>query len=304
LPVLALEHGLIRAFLPAPVAGQAPPALQILLPPSGPSTLTARGDAAVQLRLQRTGHGAEVALLQGEAALASAGSVRPLKAGEVVELMSGEIGPVESMIDPPAPSEPLADERLFCPGLIARLSWKEVEGATGYAVQVAREPAFLQPILSAELEATHTLLVPRAPGRLLWRIAARDAQRRLGDFSEPRALFCESEPPEDLLVSPAPGRTFHHHGRAPRITFRWQPSRGAHTYLLVVARGGDLHSPSAIVKEISETSAELDGLEDGSYAWGVYTGDSQRWPLFLSPRSLALAKATVRTTETLKTWGN
>lgn len=304
LPVVALEAGLVRGYLSAPAPGAGAPAMQIAAPPAGTATLTAKGDKPVQLRLQRVQDGFEVALLAGEAGLAAAGVDRALAAGQVARVVSGEIREVEPLIDPPAPISPEPDGRFFCPGLVARLSWKEVGGASGYALQVAAEPTFQQPVLDRQPTAPHALFVPRAPGRFLWRVAARDAQGRLGTFGEPQALFCEADPPADLLVAPVPGAQFRYHGSPPRLSFRWSPNPKAHSYLLVVARGGDLRAPNAMVKETAETTVELEGLEDGAYAWGVYTADSQRWPLFLSPRTFSLARATVKTTETLKNWGN
>lgn len=303
-PVVALEEGLVRGYLSAPAAGAAEPALQIAAPPSGTATLKAKGDKPIQLRLQRIQDGFEVALLAGKAALAAAGAERLLSAGEVARVVSGEIREVEAMIDPPAPLSPEPDERFFCPGLVVRLSWKDVGGAAGYTLQVADEPTFLRPALDVEPSAAHALFVPRAPGRYLWRVAARDARGRLGSFGEPQALFCEAEPPEELLVSPEPFAELHYRGSPPRLSFRWAPSPKAHAYALVIARGGDLRAPSALVKETAETSADVEGLDDGAYFWGVYTADAQRWPLFLSPRPFTLARATVKTTEILENWGN
>ncbi len=304
LPIIALESGLVRGFLSAPAPGGRAPAVQLTAPPSGRATLTAKGDKPVQLRLQRIQDGYEVALLAGQAGLAAAGVERALSVGEVAKVVSGDIREVEPLIDAPAPVSPEPDERFYCPGLVARLSWKEVGGASGYALQVAAEPTFLQPLLDAQPSATHAVFLPRAPGRFLWRVAAKDAQGRLGNFGEPRPLFCEPEPPADLLAAPEPSAEFRYHDAPPRLTFKWNPNPKAHSYVLVVARGGDLRAPNAIVKETVETSVDLDGLEDGAYVWGVYTGDSQRWPLFMSPRPFALARATVKTTETIKNWGN
>ena len=304
-PVIALEQGLVRGYLGAPATGQPEPAMRIAAPPFRPATLTAKGGKPVQFRAQRIKDGLEVAILQGEATLAAAGDDKPLRAGEVARVVSGELGAMEAMIDPPALISPEPDERFFCPGLIVRLAWKEVGGATGYAVQVSTEPTFQQPLLSAEPKAAHALFVPRTPGRLLWRVAARDAQMRMGAFGEPRTLFCEAAPPEDRLVAPVAGYALNYHGTAPpNLTFRWKASLGAHSYELVIARGGDLRAPSAIVQETAESSFDLEGLEDGTYTWGVYTKDSQNWPLFLSPRPFTVAKATVKTTLTIKTWGN
>jgi hypothetical protein len=253
--------------------------------------------------LAKTERGVEVAVLQGEAALRSSETERPLRAGQAVDLAAGGIEETRQLMPPPERLDPGADERFFCPGLVVRLAWSQVIGATRYRVQVANEPSFQSLALDTEGAKTHALFMVRKPQRYAWRVAASDESGRWSDFSDPRPIQCEPEAPQEHLLTPLDGATASYYDAPPAIVFSWEPVPGAKAYRLVVAKGADLHSSAVETRMISEPGIEMDGLTAGDYHWGVYVDDAWSTPLFLAPRKLTVKQSKVRIPASIKHWG-
>ncbi|MGI5862438.1 MAG: hypothetical protein ACOX6T_10335 [Myxococcales bacterium] len=293
-----LEQGTATAFLDPGTAGL------FFQAGSGPrARLDPRGDKPVRIRLARDGDKLEVAVTEGEGALFASGEETALRAGQVVELAGGRAGPIDEL--PPAPTltAPAFDERFFCPGLVVRLAWKPVASASRYHVQVARAPGFQSLLLSAETEVARAPFVARGPGRYYWRVAARKGAGRLSDFSPPRTLLCEAEPPRDALEEPAEDAVIKYYASS-RVTFRWSAVPKAQSYRLVIARSPNLGADDALVIPTEQTTVTREGLASGEYWWGVYAEGPSSEPIFLAPRKLVLEKARVSTPTRLQQWGN
>lgn len=87
------------------------------------------------------------------------------------------------MADPTALPEPLAPVHgAVVRGADAKLTWRGVEGAEGYHVQVAADEAFTKLAVDAPVGAATTLTVQNvlggASGLVWWRVAARTASGR------------------------------------------------------------------------------------------------------------------------------
>lgn len=186
--LVALESGVVRGRL---AGGDAPPLL--IRPPRGaPAELSARpGAGGLSFRLTAGKEGTEVAVLRGEAQLASDGGVRTLRAGQVTQV--GETAAdVATLPAFPESLAPGVDARVP-PGALA-LRWRPVAGAQGYRVQVASDLSFLRLVATYDTpEATFTFTPPR-PGTYAWRVASRDAAGRLGEYGFARRLFVEPVP--------------------------------------------------------------------------------------------------------------
>src|SRR5204863_27464 len=110
---------------------------------------------------------------------------------------------VAELIEFPVSAEPSIDARfLYKAGVIIRLGWKPVDGAAGYKVQIAHDLSFQSLASTAEVEGTAFAFTPPVAGMFAWRVAAKDAQGRFGEFGFARRIFCEAEQPKDLLVGP------------------------------------------------------------------------------------------------------
>jgi hypothetical protein len=72
------------------------------------------------------------------------------------------------------------------------LSWKAVPGAVGYRVQVARDLSFLELLRSEDVTDTGYAFRPGEAGTYAWRVAARDAAGRMGEYGFVRRLFVEA----------------------------------------------------------------------------------------------------------------
>lgn len=293
-----LEQGTATAFLDPGTAGL------FFQAGSGPrARLDPRGDRPVRFRLDRHGDKLEVAVTEGEGALFASGEETALRAGQVVEIVGGRAGAVDELPGAPAPTAPAFDERFFCPGLVVKLAWKPVASASGYRVQVARDAGFQSLLLNAETAVARAPFVARGPSRYYWRVAARNGAGRLSDFSLPRSLLCEAEPPQDALEEPAEDAVIKYYASS-KVTFRWSALPKALGYRLVIARGPDLRADDALVIPTEQTTATREGLASGEYWWGVYAEGPSSEPIFLAPRKLVLEKARVSTPTRLQQWGN
>jgi hypothetical protein len=247
-------------------------------------------------------------MTSGEARIAAGGAQKALKRGQAVEMTDGAVSAPIELIDFPPSVEPGVDARFhFKPGLSIRMTWRAVAGATGYRVQVGHDLAFQAVDASKELKGTEFTFVPKGPGMHSWRVAARDASGRYGEYGFARRFYTESEPPRDLLIGPEDGATLVFTDEAPPITFSWESAGAADSYRLVVASGPDLLARK-IVSMVSEGQrVQLEGLNPGELYWGVYVDDEKApEPIFVKPRRLSLQRVErprVKVPKALSDWG-
>jgi hypothetical protein len=305
---VSVQSGVVRGFLPQATEGAEPLGL-VIRTTEGEQRLKAKpGEKPATFRVTRAAKKTELAVTQGEARVATAAGERSLKRGQAVEVARGELSAPVDLIDFPASVAPGIDARFqFKPDLTVRLAWKPVAGAQAYRVQVAHDLAFQSVEEAADVTGLDFAFSPKVPGVHVWRVAARDAAGRYGEFGFARRLFAEKDAPRDLLVGPEDGAVLRFVDRPPPIAFSWESAGAARRYRVVVASGPDLLEQKVMATGTQEQRVEMEGLAAGSYYWGVYVDDARSpEPIFVKPRRLTLVKAEkpkVRVPKSISEWG-
>jgi hypothetical protein len=306
---ISVEAGVVRGFLPAAEEGDVPLGIVIKTSEGEETRIAARpGEKQVSFRLTRGKAGTEVAVTKGQARVVGKGGEKVLRSGQAVEVAAAGMGEVTELLDFPASVEPGIDARfLWKKDLSIRLAWKPVEGATGYRVQIARDLAFQGLEQSQDVAGTEASFEPRGEGTYAWRVASRDAGGRYGEYGFARRIYCEKEPPRDLLVGPIDGAVVKYADAPPPIPFTWQSAGDATSYRLVVVRGRDIGAEPEVSRSTPEQRLEIEGLPAGEYVWGVYVDDRRTpEPIFVRPRLLLVqkvAKPKVKVPKAISEWG-
>ena len=306
---VAVTGGEVQGFLPEAAAGEAAPALVIRSADGGETRIAAKpGEQRTGFRLSQGSKGTEVAVTQGAAQLLTGAGAQDLKRGQAVETAGGAVTATIELIDFPPSLEPGVDARFhFKPGMTIKLAWRAVPEARGYRLQLGHDLAFQAVDVSKELTATEFTYSPKEPGMHTWRVAAKDAEGRYGEYGFVRRFYTEKEPPRDLLIGPEDGTTLKFADEAPPITFSWESAGAASSYRLVVARGPDLLNQKIVAMTSEGQRVQLEGLDPGSLYWGVYVDDDRTpEPIFVKPRRLVLEKVEkpkVKVPKALDQWG-
>jgi hypothetical protein len=307
---VAITGGEVQGFLPEAAPGAAPAGLVIRGADGAETRLAAApGQKRTGFRLSQGKKGTEVAVTQGEARIVTgAGATTALRRGQAVEIGGAAVSAPVQLIDFPPSTEPGIDARfLFKPGMVVKMSWRAVPEATGYRVQVGHDLAFQTIDLTKELTATELTFSPNAPGMRSWRVAAKDADGRYGEYGFARRYYTEKEPPRDLLIGPEDGATLRFTDSAPPINFSWASAGAANSYKLVVAKGPDLLNQKVVAMTSEGQRVQLEGLDPGELYWGVYVDDDKApEPIFVKPRKLVLEKVEkprVTVPKALDQWG-
>ena len=113
-----------------------------------------------------------------------------------------------------------------------RFEWAKVADATGTVLQVADNPAFVQPLIeqtsrSQQLRISH----PLAAGGYFWRVASLDAQGAPGRYGQALPLQLSDAP----LATPLQSDTVH----KGQLTLRWPADSDAGHYRVQIARDAD-----------------------------------------------------------------
>lgn len=306
--VVALQSGTARGVfeadedLIAPLVLEDDDGTRVSLAPSGKE--------ATAIRLSKTTRGTEVAVSEGAAVLtSSAGKKVSLAKGQAADVAKGgTVSDVVELLDYPPSLAPGVDARFqFAANLAIPLAWKPVEKAAGYRVQVARDLGFQALVLNADVDGTQGSFSPKEAGAYAWRIAARDAQGRLGEFGFARRIFAEKEEPKDLLLAPENGASYaFDETKPPPILFAWQSAANATSYRLVISKTPDLLDGPIVDKNVPEQRAEITELVPGEYYWGVYLTGEQPTPVFNQARKVLVVKSTkerFQTPKSISTWG-
>jgi hypothetical protein len=299
---VAVESGVVRGFIAPRGEHGGAEVLRIRDADGSEARLVAaEGDEPVEVRLARTESGTEIAVDTGRVTLVAAGASRPLEAGRGATLAQAGVQELR-LLPSPGSLRPGTDTRLHLdPAAGVRLAWRAVAGATGYRLQIARDPGFREDARVVEAEEAAHLLEEAGAGRWVWRVASRDAEGRYGPYGPAQRLFLEEEAPRDHLVEPAAGARFGHSGEPPTIHFSWEAE--PRTYRLVVATSPELWSDAVIDEHIEGGALAIDSLEPGEYHWGVFAADGDEAPLFLRPRPLTVRAVSVRTPRVIRDWG-
>lgn len=312
-PRIAVKEGVVRGVISPSSAGATPAGLVVLSSDGSVVRVAPRpGSEPVAYRLARREGGTELAILRGAASVKGVKRGAFLDAGRAAIVRDGEL--VETGAFPAAPQglEPATDARFHgTPGLAVRLHWADVRGATGYRIQIARDPAFRDLVAAEVVQTSDYVFVPPAPGVHAWRVASRDATGRFGEYGPLRRLHCEEQPPRDLLTGPADGAVVRPGEQGSNLTFSWEPAGEGRTYRIVLARGPDLLADPVSTVVVSGQRAILEA-RPGEYWWGVFAeSDGDPHPLFTRPRRLTVAKAPaeprpskVEVPREISLWGN
>jgi len=306
---VAVKEGVVRGFLPQATEGVEPLGIVIQTADGSQTRLAAKaGEKPAAFRLTGSKKGTELAVTQGEARVLTAKGEKAIRRGQAVEVAQGEVSAPAELIDFPPSLEPGIDARFhFVPGLSVKLTWRAVPGAAGYRVQVARDLAFQGVDQVSEVGGTEFAFAPKGPGMNAWRVAARDASGRYGEYGFARRFYAEKDLPRDLLVAPEDGAVLKFTDVAPAISFSWESAGAAQKYRLVVASGPNLLEQKVMGAVAQGQRVELEGLGTGEYFWGVYVDDGKTpEPIFVKPRRLSLqklAKPKVKVPKAISEWG-
>jgi hypothetical protein len=306
---VSVTGGEVQGFLPEAAQG-AQAAGMVIKDAGGAETrlAAAPGEQKAAFRLSRGAKGTEVAMTQGSARVGRGEGATALKRGQAVEMAGGAVSAPIELIDFPASTEPGVDARFhFKPGIQVRMTWRAVPEATGYRIQVGHDLAFQAIDAAKELKETEFTFAPKAPGMHSWRVAARDAKGRYGEYGFARRFYTEKDPPRELLIGPEDGATLRFTDEAPPITFSWESAGAANSYRLVIARGPDLLNQKIVSTTSEGQRVQLEGLDPGTLYWGVYVDDDRApEPIFVKPRKLVLdrvEKPKVSVPKALDQWG-
>jgi hypothetical protein len=285
--------GAVRGFLPD-AKPNAERAGLLVDAGTGPLVrLTAEsGEAAVAYRLTRGEEAAELAITEGKARLTASGQTVALQSGQAVDIGSKGVSAPANLLAPPVTLSPAPDERFhFTFQASVPLKWKVTPRAAGYRVDVAGDASLQTLEVITDVDGTEFTFVPRAPGPHTWRVAARDRTGRYGEYGPVRRFFLELEKPVDQLRAPEEGLVVRYLDALPRLSFSWNAIPGASSYRLLVATGPSLFEQKIVSMVTSGQELDVDGLEAGTYYWGVYVeGDGTPTPIFSKPRLLVVKK--------------
>ncbi len=265
--------------------------------------VAADGEAPAELRLMPSKvAGLEVAVTKGTVKVITRAGEQPVAAGEASDVANERTGEVVKLLDFPRSVAPGIDARfLFAPDKPIAMTWKPVAGATRYQIQVARDTELRSLVLGTETTATTAAFTPTSVGEYAWRVAAIDAQGRLGEYGFVRRMYIEEESPRELLLAPTDGARIGFADKMPRVTFSWRPAGDTKRYKLVIGRGPDPKSQTVVTLETANQQLIVTALREGTYRWGVYAIRDRETPIFLAPRELTIRKQHVKA-HTDKLW--
>ncbi|MEM7482960.1 MAG: FecR domain-containing protein [Acidobacteriota bacterium] len=108
------------------------------------------------------------------------------------------------------------------------LAWRPVAGASRYALQVSRNPLFVDNVIDVEdRRRSGARIGIRGPGSFLWRVAAVSAEEGLGPWSEPRrfqiASLALDEEEDDEIPPPLELEEASAYGSIVLVTGRTEP---------------------------------------------------------------------------------
>jgi hypothetical protein len=302
-----LASGVARGFLADGASGAAR-ALAIRTADGREARLSAaEGEQGVRFRLTATPAGTEIAVTAGAASVAGAEGAVSVAAGRAVDVGPAGVGAPVELIGFPRSLRPGVDARFaLSPGLAVDLAWEDLPGASGYRVQVAKDLSFREVVLARDLAGTELRFAPAGEGMHAWRVAARDATGRHGEYGFARRVYVDAAPPRDLLLAPEPDAVVRGGARARPLRFAWTDEPKGRRYRVVIASGPELTERAVRSETVSGGTLELRDLEPGTYWWGVYVDDERRDPLFVAPRRLVLpprAPTRVKVQRTVSDWG-
>lgn len=305
--MVSLESGSARGFLPATENPERPALVVRTRDGKRVELASAEKGKPAEFRLTRTSRGADLAVAQGRLTVASGKQRRALAEGTGLDLAQGLGAPAYTLLDFPPSLEPGVDARFsWTPELQIPLGWGNVEGASQYQVQVARDLGFERLVVSTTAKQGPYAFLPTEPGMFVWRVASRDAAGRLSEYGFARRVYVDADEARELLIAPRDGQEVSV-AEPGGIVFAWQSAGSLRRYRLVVARDVGLHD--AVHTQRSDTQqVKLTRLTPGEYYWGAYADTEPPVPLFQKPWRLVVLKtppkrARLRAPSAVDQWG-
>lgn len=307
--VVAVESGEVKGFAPTPLPDEPAPGVHIRTADGSNVALVAKeGEEPVQFRVTRGVGATELAVMRGVATIKDRVGERELKAGQAADLAGGKAGPVVDLPDFPQLTEPGIDARFQAkPNQVIHLAWKPVTGVASYHLDLARDFSFQAIAVSADTPEAEYSFRPEREGVYVWRVAARDDNRRQGEFGFARRFYIEHEQPNDLLLGPEDGAVFSSFDAKPKITFTWRSAGDTQAYRLVVAHSPDLLRNPVVTVMAQNQRVDVKNLAPGDYFWGAYAEGDVPEPIFLKARKLAVKKtdkSKLKTPKAINRWGD
>ncbi|MBA3464356.1 MAG: hypothetical protein H0T46_30675 [Deltaproteobacteria bacterium] len=284
-----------------PIVGEAlagAPPMTIRAADGTEATITAQawGSSARFRVTPSSDKGIEIAVTGGQATVTTAGTERVLGKGQATDISTNRAGDVVTLLAYPRSLSPGVDARFqFAAERPTTLTWATVPEAARYLVQVSRDTDFRSLVVNKDVTRPTATFVAPADGTYAWRVAARDASGRLGEFGFARRIFFEVEVPRDLLIAPRNDARYGFGDSPPRIVFSWQSAGDATRYKLVVHRASDPNGNPVAEISTDQQQLEVATLGEGAYLWGVYAvrrGSEQ--PVFIEPRVVTIRKQRVK----------
>lgn len=222
-------------------------------------------------RVERTREGLEVSALAGDARLTEGDHEEEVRAGKRARLGRGA-GPALSEEPRPEVEVPTSSRgvRVFHPGVATvGLTWGSQAG--DFRVEVARDRAFTQPVLTGLVHRPFVEVSPPLEGALFWRV--RNVKEG-GPLLEGSAHFGPEPPGKELglarneVPEGTEKTTIFFQDRPPAITFLLGEDPTAGSYEVRVFDAADLSSPVA-ERRVTEPRWVLEAgvLREGSYVW-------------------------------------
>ncbi len=175
------------------------------------------------------------------------------------------------------------------------LRWRPVGDAVAYEVQIARDTAFTQMVISEKVKDATYRWNDLPAQTHWWRVRSVDAEGRPGRWTEPRSIEAVLVSPEP--VAPPPGARLTYDGDQRTLELSVIPSRVIKEYRFEVARDAEFGSRVAEVRaESPVTHVPLPGL--GTFWWrcGALSLSGQELAPG-APRSFTVSLGPTRVTE-------
>lgn len=136
---------------------------------------------------------------------------------------------------PPLTIRPANAEVSYLPK--PRFEWSRSEGAEGARVQIARDAAMADLVQQFDSASTRARpAAPLSPGTYWWRVAARDAQGRLGLFGSALPFDVQPMPSDAQVAAPSV--------KEGELVLRWRSVPEIQRYRVEVSRHADLRDPA------------------------------------------------------------
>ncbi len=300
--VLALEEGSVAGTVDGDSDREQP--LLVRSADGTETRLTASGGGAAEFRLRGGKARTQISVRKGRLRASRAGTDTDIGEGQAADLTNEGVGEVISLIPFPVSIKPGIDARYrYEDALSIGLAWKPVDDAVGYRIQIASDLAFHALVVTEQVNEPGFSFAPPGAGTYVWRVASIDSDGRTGEYGFARRMYCETEPPTDLLVGPPDGEVvaYDKKGKVPSVTFSWQSSGDASEYRLVLRDLGNPDGKPILSQVTSQQSITVD-VQAGRYSWGVYAVGEPDRPLFVSGRKLLVERRKAPKAKTKGMW--